>query len=78
MSALDDAKAQVSALEKQERLEERVRKAAEAYEAEPTEANYRAHNRATEALAEHRSSNRPAAGTGPSIGGDAQVSEDQE
>lgn len=73
---LAEARDRVAALEKQGELEQAVADAAQAYEADPSEEAYQAHNRATEALAEHRAAQRPAGGV--SVGGDATVSSDGE
>lgn len=68
MSQLDDAKAEVARLEKQEALEAKLAAAGEAHEADPSEKTLAAHNKAAEALVEHRASFRH---KGVNVGGDA-------
>lgn len=70
MSALDDARANVAALEKEQELVEVMEAAAAAHVADPSDANYAAHNRAQEALDAHWTATRPA-GRGATVGGDA-------
>lgn len=67
---LEGAREQVARLEHQDSLEQALYDAGDAYEANPTEENLRAHDQAAVALAEHRASGR---GQGVSVGGDAVV-----
>jgi hypothetical protein len=70
-SALEDARARVAHLERLNELEQELAASADAYEGNPTEEAYAAHNRASEALVEHRAQRRSE--SGPVVGGDAFV-----
>lgn len=69
MSALDDAKAEVARLEKQQKLEDALEAAGDALAADSTDATRAKHNKASEALADHRAAFRSTGG--PRVGGDA-------
>jgi protein involved in temperature-dependent protein secretion len=69
VSEIEDVRAQLKALEKEEKLKQALEDAAAAHREDPTEANLRKHDKAAVALNDHWSNTRASGGI--TVGGDA-------